>query len=63
MAKLPLTGYVTSVIEEGKKVIWPGRELVVRHSLMVVATVAVAVLLVAGIDLGFQKLVLLALTK
>lgn len=63
MANLNPTNYLRSVIEEGKKVIWPSRETIIRHSLMVVATVVVATLIVAGLDFGLQKLVVLALTK
>lgn len=63
MAKFSPLGYIRSVVEEGKKVVWPSRELVIRHSIMVVVTVAIAVVVVAGVDLGLQKLVVLAINK
>jgi len=61
MPSLPGVSYVKSVVEEGKKVIWPSREMILRHSVMVIATVAVATVIVAGLDYGFQKLLLLAI--
>lgn len=61
MAKLPLVGYFGSVIDEGRKVIWPSRETVIRHTTMVIISVAVAVVIVAGVDFVLKKLVLLAI--
>lgn len=59
MAKaLAPVSYIKSVLDEGRKVVWPSRELVIRHTLLVVATVAIAVLIFAGIDYGLQKLVI-----
>lgn len=58
---VPLVGYIRSALDEGRKVVWPTRELVVRHTVMVIASVAVAVLLFAGVDYGLQKLVILAI--
>lgn len=61
MPKLPVVSYVASSIEEGKKVVWPSREIVLRHTLMVVVSVAIAVLIFSSIDYGLQKLVILAI--
>lgn len=62
MRKFSLITYFKSVTEEAKKVIWPTRELVLRHTLMVVVSVAIAVLIFGGIDFGLQKLVILAVS-
>lgn len=61
--RLPLVPLISSIIEEGKKVVWPTREAVIRHTVMVVVSVAVAVLIFASIDFGLQKLVILAVNK
>ncbi len=59
--KFPGLSFITTTIDEGKKVIWPNRPTVIRHSVMVVASILGAVLIFASIDFGLQKLVLLAL--
>lgn len=61
MAKVPGVGYVSSLIDEGKKVIWPKRDVIVRHTALVVVTIAIATLLFGGLDFGLQKLVILSL--
>jgi len=53
--------FVNSVVEEAKKVVWPTREMVVRHTATVIISVAIASVIFAGVDYGFQKLVILAL--
>lgn len=63
MSRVSPIGYVSSVVEEGKKAIWPDRTLVIRHTIMVVATLAVATLIFAGVDYLLQKLLLLAINK
>jgi preprotein translocase SecE subunit len=63
MAKLNPVTYVRSVVEESKKVIWPSRELVLRHTGMVVATIIVSTIIFAGLDYGLQHLVVVAITK
>jgi len=65
MAKisLPVVPYFRSVIEEGQKVVWPARDTVIRHTIMVIVSVAVAISIFASIDYGLQKLVILAITK
>ncbi len=55
--------FISSVIDEGKKTIWPTRETVIRHSAMVVATLVLATLLFAGVDYLLQKLLLSAITR
>ncbi len=61
MVKLPVISYFASSIDEAKKVVWPTREIVLRHTVMVVISVAIAVLIFSGIDYGLQKLVILAI--
>lgn len=63
MARFPLFNYVKTTVEEGRKVVWPNRELVVRHTIMVIASVAVAVLIFASLDYGLKKLVILAIEQ
>lgn len=60
---LPIIPFFTSVIDEGKKVVWPARGVVIRHTIMVVVSVAVAVLIFASVDYGLQKLVIFAINK
>lgn len=55
------SNFIGSVVEEGKKVVWPNRELVIRHTVMVVVSIVLAVLLFAAVDYGLAKLVLLAI--
>ncbi len=59
--KLPLVPFLGSVVDEGKKVVWPTRDIVIRHTVMVIVSVAIATLIFASIDFGLQKLVLLAI--
>jgi preprotein translocase SecE subunit len=60
MVKVPGVAFVGSLIEEARKVIWPKRETVIRHTLMVLLSVAVATVIFGAFDLGLQKLVILA---
>lgn len=55
--------FFPSVVEEGKKVIWPNRTTVTNHSIMVLVTIVVSTLVIAGIDYVFQQLLLLAINK
>ncbi|HSX42130.1 MAG TPA: preprotein translocase subunit SecE [Candidatus Saccharimonadales bacterium] len=55
--------FINGVVDEGKKTIWPNRDTVIRHSLMVVITLAVATLIFAGVDYLLQKLLLLAINR
>lgn len=63
MAKLVPVNFIGGVVDEGKKVIWPDRDTVIRHSLMVVVTLVVATLIFAGVDYLLQKLLLLAINR
>lgn len=53
--------FLGSVVDESKKVVWPTRDVVIRHTLMVIISVAIATLIYASLDYGLQKLVILAL--
>lgn len=58
-----LLSFVNSVIEEGKKVVWPTRVIVLRHTGMVVAASLIAAAFFAGIDYLFNQLVVVALVR
>ena len=58
-----LVNYLRSVIDEGKKVIWPGRDILIRHSIMVITTITISILLVAGLDYCFQTLLVKVLNQ
>ena len=58
-----VTGFFSSVIDEGKKVIWPSRTTIINHGVMVVSTVVLSTLLVAGVDYCFQQLLILVLNN
>lgn len=55
--------YFRSVFEEGKKIVWPTRQIIIRHTVMVVVVVVIASALFAGVDYGFQQLVLASLAR
>jgi len=65
MAKrsLGVFSYVRSVIDECKKVVWPTRDLVLRHSLMVVVAIIISTIIFASADYGLQKLAMLAIIR
>lgn len=58
-----MVGYFRSVIDEGKKVVWPNRQTIFRHTVMVVITVVISAAIFASIDYGFQQLVLASLKR
>jgi len=55
--------YFRSVFEEGKKIVWPTRQMIIRHTAMVIVVVVIASALFAGIDYGFQQLVLASIAR
>lgn len=61
MAKFTPFQYVKTTVEEARKVVWPSRETVIRHTIMVIVSVAIGVVIFGGIDYGLQKLVVLAI--
>jgi preprotein translocase SecE subunit len=56
----PIT-FIRTAIEESGKVVWPTRQVITRHTLMVVVSVAIAALVFAGVDYGLQKLVIFSI--
>ncbi len=50
--------FVREVVAELRKVIWPTRKELLTYTTVVVVFVAVMMALVAGLDLGFAKVVL-----
>ena len=54
------TRFVRESVSEMRKVLWPSRSELVTYSIVVIVFVVIMVALVAGLDLGFAKLVLLA---
>lgn len=50
--------FVREVVGELRKVIWPSRQELVTYTIVVVIFVTVLVSIVAGLDIGFAKLVL-----
>ncbi|PZS15436.1 MAG: preprotein translocase subunit SecE [Pseudonocardiales bacterium] len=53
------TRFVRESISEMRKVLWPSRNELVTYSIVVIIFVVIMVSLVAGLDIGFAKLVLL----
>ncbi|MDQ6936179.1 MAG: preprotein translocase subunit SecE [Actinomycetota bacterium] len=50
--------FVREVVAELRKVIWPSRQELVTYTIVVVVFVVILVSIVAGLDIGFAKLVL-----
>lgn len=51
--------FFRQVIAELKKVVWPTKEQVVTYTGVVIVFVTILALIVAGLDFGFTRLVLL----
>ena len=52
------TRFVRESISELRKVLWPSRNELVTYSIVVIIFVVIMVSIVAGLDVGFAKLVL-----
>ncbi|HLY33365.1 MAG TPA: preprotein translocase subunit SecE [Jatrophihabitantaceae bacterium] len=50
--------FVRESVAEMRKVLWPSRHELVTYSIVVIAFVVIMVAIVAGLDIGFAKLVL-----
>ena len=50
--------FLREVISELRKVLWPSRNELVTYTIVVIIFVVVMVSIVAGLDVGFAKLVL-----
>ena len=51
--------FVRESVSEMRKVLWPSRNELVTYSIVVIIFVVIMVAVVAGLDIGFAKLVLL----
>ncbi|MDP9091658.1 MAG: preprotein translocase subunit SecE [Actinomycetota bacterium] len=50
--------FIRESVSEMRKVLWPSRSELVTYSIVVIIFVVIMVALVAGLDIGFAKLVL-----
>ncbi|MEO8887919.1 MAG: preprotein translocase subunit SecE [Jatrophihabitantaceae bacterium] len=53
------TRFVRESVSELRKVLWPSRNELVTYSAVVIVFVVIMTALVAGLDIGFARLVLL----
>jgi preprotein translocase subunit SecE len=53
------TRFVRESISELRKVLWPSRNELVTYSAVVIVFLVIMVAIVAGLDIGFARLVLL----
>ncbi len=51
--------FLREIISEMRKVLWPSRRELLTYTAVVIVFVVVMVALVAGLDVGFAKLILL----
>lgn len=47
-----ISNFFNSSLEELKKVVWPGRDIVISHTIIVIVSIAVSMALIAAIDYG-----------
>lgn len=52
-----ITKFFRESYEELKKVVWPSRQTVVRHTISVILTVAISMVIIMVLDYGLQLLV------
>ena len=53
------TRFVREAVSEMRKVLWPSRSELVTYAAVTIVFVVIMVAIVAGLDVGFAKLVLL----
>lgn len=51
-----ITNYFTSSYEEMRKVIWPSRQEITSHSIIVVLSILISMGIIAAIDFGLFNL-------
>jgi preprotein translocase subunit SecE len=51
--------FVREAVSEMRKVLWPSRNELVTYAFVVIVFVVIMIAIVAGLDIGFAKLVLL----
>ena len=52
------TRFVRESVSEMRKVLWPSRNELVTYTIVVIIFVVIMISIVAGLDIGFAKLVL-----
>ena len=52
-----LSRFFREIVAELRKVIWPSRQELITYTIVVVVFVVIMVSIVAGLDIGFAKLV------
>ena len=52
------TRFVRESVSEMRKVLWPSRNELVTYTIVVIIFVVIMIAIVAGLDIGFAKLVL-----
>lgn len=52
-----IINYFTSSYEEMRKVIWPNRQEVISHTIIVVSSIIVSMAVIAAIDYGLFNLI------
>ncbi|HEY2985980.1 MAG TPA: preprotein translocase subunit SecE [Jatrophihabitantaceae bacterium] len=50
--------FIREIISEMRKVLWPSRNELVTYTIVVIVFVVIMISIVAGLDIGFAKLVL-----
>ena len=50
--------FIREIISEMRKVLWPSRNELVTYTIVVIIFVVIMIAIVAGLDIGFAKLVL-----
>jgi preprotein translocase subunit SecE len=53
------TRFIRESVSEMRKVLWPSRSELVTYSIVVIVFVVIMTALVAGLDIGFAKIVLM----
>lgn len=53
----PLTNYFQESFQELRHVSWPNRKQIIHHSVVIIISVAVAMLIIAAFDYGLSLLV------
>ena len=53
-----ISRFFREIVAELRKVIWPSRQELITYTLVVVIFVVIMVSIVAGLDIGFAKLVI-----
>ncbi len=52
-----VSNYLKDVVDEAKKVVWPTRQQLIEHSVIVIGALLVALAIVALLDFGLGYLV------